>query len=312
MNRRNALTLVAASASLSYFLPCLTARGEAVKADSNTTILSRKIPSSGEMLPVIGLGTWQSFDVGADVAARAPLQDVLREFIALGGKMIDSSPMYGRSEEVAGDLMTALNVREKIFLATKVWTSGKAAGIAQMEDSLKKLARKKIELLQVHNLLDVDTHLRTLAGWKREGRVRYVGITHYTQSAYGAVAKVIDAQPNGTIDFLQINYSIGEREAEQRLLPLARERGIAVIINRPFAGGELFRRLRATPLPAFAAEIGCTSWAQLLLKFVLGHPAVTCAIPATSKVEHLRDNMAAGLGRMPDEKLRMSIAKSVG
>jgi diketogulonate reductase-like aldo/keto reductase len=308
MDRRNALALLAASVSLPY----LPARGEAAKTTSNSTILSRKIPSSGEMLPVIGLGTWQSFDVGTDIAARAPLQEVLREFVALGGKMIDSSPMYGRSEEVAGDLMAALNVREKIFLATKVWTSGKAAGIAQMEDSLKKLASKKIELMQVHNLLDVDTHLRTLTDWKREGRVRYVGITHYTQSAYGAVAKVIDTQPNGAIDFLQINYSVGEREAEQRLLPLARERGIAVIINRPFAGGELIRRLRATPLPAFAAEIDCTSWAQLLLKFVLGHHAVTCAIPATSKVEHLRDNMAAGLGRMPDEKLRANIVKSVG
>jgi diketogulonate reductase-like aldo/keto reductase len=313
MNRRNALRLIATAASL----PPLASIGQLSKTTPNPnntispTQLTRKIPASGEMLPVIGLGTWQSFDVGADAAARAPLEAVLREFIALGGKLIDSSPMYGKSEEVAGDLMATLNSRDKIFLATKVWTSGKAAGIVQMEDSLKKLRTQKIELMQVHNLLDVDAHLQTLAEWKREGRVRYVGITHYTQSAYDAVAKVINTQPSGTIDFLQINYSVGEREAEQRLLPLARERGIAVIINRPFAGGDLIRRLRSTPLPAFAAEIDCASWAQLLLKFVLGHNAVTCAIPATSKVEHLRDNMAAGLGRMPDEKLRTSIAKSV-
>lgn len=274
-------------------------------------MLTRKIPSSGELLPVIGLGTYQSFDVSEDAAARAPIEAVLREFASLGGRVVDSSPMYGRAEEVAGDLSAKLNLRKNLFVATKVWTNGKSQGIAQMEESMAKMKANPIDLMQVHNLLDVDTHLRTLAEWKRVGRVRYVGITHYTQSAYDAVMKVITAQPAGTIDFLQINYSVGEREAEQRLLPLARERNIAVIANRPFAGGELIRRLRATPLPSFAAEIDCVSWAQLLLKFVVSHAAVTCAIPATAKVEHLRDNMGAGMGRMPDEKMRARILASV-
>jgi diketogulonate reductase-like aldo/keto reductase len=301
MNRRDALHALVAAAGVSQ----LPARAQATNTANTQIMATRKIPSTGELMPVIGLGTWQSFDVGADAAARAPLAAVMREFVALGGKLIDSSPMYGQSEEVAGDLIAALGLRDQLFVATKVWTSGKVAGAAQMEDSMKKLRVKPIELMQVHNLLDVETHLRTLVEWKRAGRVRYIGVTHYTPSAYAAVAKVITAHQ---VDFLQINYSVGEREAEQRLLPLARERGIAVIINRPFAGGELFRRLRAAPLPAWAAEIDCTSWAQLMLKFVISHPAVTCAIPATARVEHLRDNMGAGRGRMPDEKMRARIA----
>ena len=304
MNRRNALQVLAMTAGMTQ----IPGHALEAKAGMDQSITTRKIPSSGELLPVLGLGTWQTFDVANDSAARAPLRDVLREFSALGGKLIDSSPMYGRSEEVAGDLIANLGLREKLFIATKVWTSGKTAGIAQMEASIEKLKAKPIELLQVHNLLDVDTHLRTLAEWKRTGLVRYVGVTHYTPSAYDAVAKVIGTHK---LDFLQINYSVIEREAEQRLLPLARERGIAVIVNRPFAGGDLFRRLRNTALPAWASEIDCTSWAQLMLKFVISHPAVTCVIPATSRVEHLRDNMSAGKGRMPDEKMRARIAASI-
>ena len=304
MNRRNALQVLAMAAGMTQ----IPGHALEAKAGMDQSITTRKIPSSGELLPVLGLGTWQTFDVANDSAARAPLRDVLREFSALGGKLIDSSPMYGRSEEVAGDLIANLGLREKLFIATKVWTSGKTAGIAQMEASIEKLKAKPIELLQVHNLLDVDTHLRTLAEWKRTGLVRYVGVTHYTPSAYDAVAKVIGTHK---LDFLQINYSVIEREAEQRLLPLARERGIAVIVNRPFAGGDLFRRLRNTALPAWASEIDCTSWAQLMLKFVISHPAVTCVIPATSRVEHLRDNMSAGKGRMPDEKMRARIAASI-
>ena len=303
MNRRNALQALAVAAGMSH-MP--------IQAQNTVAgvpkIASRKIPSTGETLPIIGLGTWQTFDVGTEATARAPLQAVLREFAALGGKLIDSSPMYGRSEEVAGDLIAALGLRPQLFIATKVWTSGKAEGVAQMEESITKLKARPIELLQVHNLLDVETHLSTLTDWKRQGWVRYIGVTHYTNSAFAAVAKVISAHP---VDFLQINYSVSEREAEQKLLPLARERGIAVIVNRPFAGGELIRRLRSTPLPTWAAEIDCTSWAQLLLKFVISHPAVTCAIPATARVEHLRDNMAAGSGHMPDEKMRARIAASV-
>ena len=304
MNRRKALHVLAMAAGMSQ----LPSHALDAKSAASEAVATRRIPSTGELLPVLGLGTWQTFDVGTEAAGRAPLENVLREFAALGGKLIDSSPMYGRSEEVAGDLIATLGLRNKLFIATKVWISGKAAGIAQMQDSMKKLKVRRLELLQVHNLLDVETHLRTLAKWKREGQVRYIGVTHYTPSAYDAVAKVISTHQ---VDFLQINYSVGEREAEQRLLPLARERGIAVIINRPFAGGELFRRLRSTPLPSWAAEIDCMSWAQLMLKFVISHPSVTCAIPATARIEHLRDNMGAGLGRMPDEKMRARIAASV-
>ena len=271
--------------------------------------LVRPIPSTGEALPVIGLGTWQTFDVGASPAQRAPLADVLRSFVELGGRMVDSSPMYGRSEAVVGDLSASVGVRDRLFVATKVWTTGARAGIAQMEDSMRKLRVDPLDLMQVHNLVDVDTHLDTLRDWKQAGKVRYVGITHYTAGAHQAVARLIAARP---IDFVQINYSVGEREAEQRLLPLARERGAAVIVNRPFGGGALLGRLRDRPLPAWAAEIDCTSWAQLLLKFVVAHPAVTCAIPATSRVAHLRDNMAAGRGRLPDEDLRARIAAAAG
>jgi aryl-alcohol dehydrogenase-like predicted oxidoreductase len=314
MQRRTVLAMMAGAGSLaSVSLQSAYARLEpSTKSPTKMpAMLTRKIPSTGELLPVIGIGTWQTFDVAGDAQSRAPLEEVMREFVALGGKVIDSSPMYGRSEDVAGEVMAKLQLRDKLFIATKVWTSGKAAGITQMEASMAKLrvglGNKPIDLMQVHNLLDVETHLATLSAWKREGRVRHIGVTHYTASAYDAVAKIIAKHP---VDTVQINYSIGEREAEQRLLPLAREHDIAVIINRPFAGGELFRRLRAQPLPGWASEIDCTSWAQLMLKFVIGHPAVTCAIPGTGRLDHLRDNMAAGLGKLPDEKMRMQIAAS--
>lgn len=268
-------------------------------------MLKRRIPSSGEELPVVGLGTWQTFDT----TRTEPLEAVLRTFVELGGSLVDSSPMYGRSETVAGDLAAKLNLHPRLFMATKVWTSGKQAGIAQMNDSMRKLRVEKLDLMQVHNLVDANAHLATLSAWKKEGRIRYLGITHYTSSAYDAVARYLEKH---TLDFLQINYSVAEREAEQRILPLAKERGVAVIVNRPFGGGSAFRDVRNTPLPSFAKDLDCTSWAQLFLKFALGHPAVTCAIPATSKVEHLRDNMAAGRGRMPDEALRKRIAAAMG
>jgi diketogulonate reductase-like aldo/keto reductase len=271
-------------------------------AGPDSALLTRSIPSTGETLPAIGLGTWQTFDVAP--SARAGLEGILGAFVELGGSVVDSSPMYGRSEEVVGDLAAKLGVQSTLFLATKVWTSGKTAGIRQMEDSMRKLRATGIDLMQVHNLVDVDTHLDTLAEWKREGRVRYVGVTHYTAGHHDAVARIIAARP---VDFVQINYSVGEREAESRLLPLAQERGVAVLANRPFAGGDLFRRLRSRPLPAWAAEIDCTSWAQVLLKFVISHTAITCAIPATSQVTHLRDNMQAAHGRLPDAALRARI-----
>jgi diketogulonate reductase-like aldo/keto reductase len=306
MSRRDALRLIG-GATLS-----LAADASGAGLETGTLIVeamhTRKIPSTGEALPVIGLGTWQTFDVGSSASARAPLKEVLRTFASMGGKVIDSSPMYGNSEEVAGDLIVELGLQSKLFVATKVWTSGKDAGTEQMEDSIRKLRAPHLDLMQVHNLVDVETQLDTLQRWKRDGRIRYIGVTHYTASAYDAVARVMQSHP---LDFLQINYSVGEREAEKRLLPLAQERGMAVIANRPFGGGGLFSRLRGKPLPAWATDIDCESWAQLLLKFVISHPAITCAIPATSKVEHLRDNMGARFGRLPDEALRAHIAAAV-
>jgi diketogulonate reductase-like aldo/keto reductase len=304
MNRREALrsigTLGAAAA-----LPASTRSSAQVNP---TSIVTRTIPSSGEALPVIGLGTWQTFDVGSSSGERAPLAEVLEAFAGRGGRVIDSSPMYGRSEEVAGDLTAKLAPNAKLFIATKVWTSGREEGIRQMEDSMRKLRVKAIDLMQVHNLLDVDTHLDTLERWKRDGRVRYLGVTHYTASGAEDVARVIERRK---VDFVQINYSVAERAAEKRLLPLARDRGVAVIANRPFAGGDMFRRLRGKPVPGWAREIDCDSWAQLMLKFVVSHPAITCAIPASAKAEHTRDNMQGGYGRMPDAKMRESIAAEI-
>ncbi|MDA0226190.1 MAG: aldo/keto reductase [Proteobacteria bacterium] len=272
------------------------------------TLHTRPIPSSGEPLPVIGLGTWQSFDVGTDTAARAPLAEVLRLFVAAGGRVIDSSPMYGRAEAVVGDLVAQAGLREKLFLATKVWTSGRSDGIEEMNRSLARLRATTIGLMQVHNLVDVATHAMTLADWKRAGRIRHAGITHYTSSAYAEVERQLRAHP---WDTLQINYSLAEPESAERLLPLALERGIAVVVNRPFAGGGLFRRVRGTPLPAWASELGIASWAQYFLKWILGHPAVTCAIPGTRRPEHLRDNLAAGTGALPDAALRRRMAEHV-
>ena len=268
-------------------------------------MIAREIPSSREMLPVIGLGTWQTFDIEGGSAEQRTLEEVLETFVDLGGRLVDSSPMYGRSEAVVGNISAALNLRNRLFLATKVWTTGKQAGIRQMEESFQKLRTNGIALMQVHNLVDVATQLETLREWKQQGRIRYLGISHYTAGGHDAVIRLVASEP---LDFIQINYSVGEREAERRLLPLARERGVAVIANRPFAGGELFRRVRSKPLPEWAAEINGTTWAQLLLKFVISNPAITCAIPATSKVSHLRDNMRAGSEPLPDDKLRERIA----
>jgi diketogulonate reductase-like aldo/keto reductase len=296
LTRREALALIAAGALAPHVLA------------APPRMHTKPIPSSKEQLPVIGLGTWQTFDVGASEGARKPLEEVLSLFVQLGGRVVDSSPMYGRSESVLGDVAVKLGLREKLFMATKVWTSGRQAGIAQMADSEKKL-RGKVDLMQVHNLVDADTHLETLRAWKAEKRIRYLGITHYTAGAYAEVEAML--RRDG-IDFLQINYSLAEREAERRLLPLAQERGVAVLANRPLGAGSLFRDTRNKPLPDFAKELGCTSWAELFLKFVVSHPAITCAIPATSNAEHLRQNMSAGAGVMPDEKMRAKIAAAVG
>ena len=271
--------------------------------------ITRAIPRSGEPLPVIGLGTYQTFDVGGDAAARAPLQQVLQLVAESGGSVVDSSPMYGSSESVAGDLIAELGLRPKLFVATKVWTSGRAEGIRQMETSFRRLRVERMDLMQVHNLLDVATHTKTLEGWKAEGRVRYIGITHYTASAYGEVERWLRT---GGYDFLQINYSLDEREAEQRLLPLAQEKKVGVIVNRPFGQASLFRRVRGKSVPDWAkAELGIGSWAQFFLKWIVAHPAVTCAIPGTGKPEHMRDNLAAGTGRLPDAAQRARMAKDL-
>src|SRR5687768_17576719 len=257
-------------------------------------LMSKKIPSTGEALPVIGVGTWQTFDVGTEPAARAPLREVLK---LLNGNVVDSSPMYGTSETVAGDLIAETGTRDKLFMATKVWTSGRDAGIRQMETSFKRLRVEHMDLMQVHNLVDVDTHTKTLQDWKAKKRVRYTGITHYTSSAYAEVERQMK---KAQYDFLQINYSLGERESEKRILPLAAERNMAVIINRPFAEGALFRRTKGKPLPTWAAELGIESWAQYFLKWIVSHPAVTCAIPGTGNPKHMADNLGAGRGPQPD------------
>lgn len=265
-------------------------------------MITRPIPRTGEGLPVIGLGTWQTFDVGAKVKARAPLRQVLGHLVDGGGRVIDSSPMYGRAEAVTGELVAEIRARDKTFLATKVWTTGREQGIAQMRRSAALLRAEVIDLMQIHNLVDWRTHLATLRRMKEEGRIRYIGITHYTPSAFDALARVIDAEAD--IDVVQLCYSIATPDAEERLLPLAEARGVAVLVNRPFEEGALLRRLRQRPLPALATELGCRNWAQFLLKYVLGHPAVTCVIPATAKPEHMADNLAAGLGPFPDAALR--------
>jgi diketogulonate reductase-like aldo/keto reductase len=286
--------------ALLRILMCAAALPLARQAKS---MITRLIPNSGEKLPVIGLGTWQTFDVSG--AAVQSLYPVLQRFHALGGRVIDSSPMYGRSEMVTGELIARLNPHDRFFLATKVWTRGDRAGRGQMLESMRRLRVDRIDLMQVHNLVDADTHLRTLAQWKAEGRVRYIGITHYQAGAYDALERYL---VRGGIDFVQLNYSLAERSAEQRILALAAERRAAVLINRPFAAGDMFARVRGRPLPAWAAEIDCQSWAQVFLKYIVSHPAVTCVIPATSDVKHLEDNMGAGTGRLPDEALRRRIA----
>jgi diketogulonate reductase-like aldo/keto reductase len=260
-------------------------------------------PQRNVSLPKIGLGTWQTFDVGADGAARAPLREVLK---LLDGNVVDSSPMYGTSESVAGDLIAELKLRERLFVATKVWTQGRDEGIRQMATSFKRLRVQQMDLLQVHNLVDVSTHAKTLQEMKSSGKVRHIGITHYTASAYGAVERELKANP---WDFLQINYSLGERDSEKRILPLAKERGVAVIINRPFAEGALFAQVKGKPLPPWAKEYDINSWAQYFLKWIVSHPAVTCAIPGTGRADHMKDNLAAGQGSMPDEKARKRMAE---
>lgn len=264
-------------------------------------IVRRPVPRTGEALPVVGLGTWQTFDVGDAAAERAPLAQVLQGLIAHGGRLVDSSPMYGRAEAVVGEIAAALGLQQALFYATKVWTTGRAEGVRQMETSFRRMRVERMDLMQIHNLVDWQAHTATLKAWKEAGRIRYMGITHYHAGAHDELARLVRT---GDYDFVQVNYSLGERAAETRLLPLARETGTAVIVNRPFVEGALLRRARGKPLPAWAAEIDCKSWAQVFLKWILGHPAVTCVIPGTGNPKHLDDNVGAGRGRIPDAALR--------
>jgi diketogulonate reductase-like aldo/keto reductase len=302
IHRARFLRLGAAVAAQLAIAP-LHAQGAAPVAPQRMHV--RAIPSSGEQLGVIGCGTWQTFDVGSAPDERKRLADVLRVLFDAGGSVVDSSPMYGRSEAVTGELLTQLGMHERAFVATKVWSRGAAEGVRQMEESMRLLQHRRIELMQIHNLVDWRTHLKTLRAWKEAGRIKYLGITHYTESAFGDLEAIMRAEK---LDFVQMNYSLDDRAAEARLLPLAAERGIAVLVNRPFGGGGLLRGLADRPLPSWAAEIGCTGWAQLLLKYVVSHPAVTCAIPGTSRPQHMQDNVAAGMGVMPDGAMRRRMA----
>jgi diketogulonate reductase-like aldo/keto reductase len=313
VTRREAAKVIGGTAA-GLFLP-ITPRAA---NESSSAMLTRTILSSGEKLPVIGLGTWRAFDVDLTTDNRTQLDEVLSLFVKLGGRVIDSSPMYGRAEAVIGDLTTSLRLRDKfatanpsgggLFLATKVWTDGKESGIKSMERSMALLRTKRIDLMQVHNLLDVHTHLATLREWKEQGRIRYVGITHYEAGAFGEMEKLMRSEK---LDFVQINYSLMEPEAEQSLLPLARERGIAVLANRPFGAGDLFGKVRSKPLPDWASEFDCRSWAQFFLKWIVAHSAITCAIPATNKPRHLEDNMQGGTGPLPDPKTRRRMVEFV-
>jgi diketogulonate reductase-like aldo/keto reductase len=254
---------------------------------------TRPIPASGEPLPVIGCGTYRGFDVTEGSSAHARLAGVLAALRHAGGSLLDSSPMYGRAETVAGSLVAAAVHEPRAFIATKVWTRGREAGIRQMEESLRLFGVGAIDLMQIHNLVDWRVHLTTLRDWKARGRIRYIGVTHYSAAAYAELEALMRAE---ALDFIQVNYALDDREAERRILPLAAERGIAVLINMPFGFGRLLRRLRGKPLPEWCAEIAATSWPQALLKFVLAHPAVTCAIPGTGRPEHMAENAAAGSG----------------
>ncbi len=299
ISRRVALGRLAALGAL------VMSSAENSAAAGAQSIARRAIPRNGDSIPIIGLGTWQTFDVGEAESARAPLREVLKRFVECGGTVVDSSPMYGRSEAVVGELAADLGIQRELFYATKVWTSGQESGVRQMQESIRRMRVQRMDLMQIHNLQDLQAHTETLVKWRREGRVRYVGITHYHAGAHAELERLIRAK---TYDFVQVNYSLSEREADRRLLPAAAEAGVAVLVNRPFGSGGLFRRVRGEPLPGWAAEIGCASWAQIFLKWIVGHPAVTCAIPATSHPQHVVENMGAGLGPQPDAGMRRRMA----
>jgi len=301
VRRRRLLTLgLAAGAAM--------AAGGAARAQTGP-VQTRRIPSTGEALPLVGLGSWITFNVGSDRVARDRSADVIRAFFAAGGALIDSSPMYGSSQDVIGDALVKLGMPKTLFAADKVWIAPGARGPAQIERSREAWRIARFDLLQVHNLLAWQDHLPVLFAMKAAGRVRYVGITTSESRRNEEVERIMRSHP---IDFIQVTYNAVDRDTEARILPLAQDKGIAVIVNRPFREGALIRHVERHPLPPWAADVDCTTWAQVLLKFIVSHPAVTCAIPATTSVAHVRENLAAARGRQPDAAMRDRIAAHVG
>ncbi|WP_405239418.1 aldo/keto reductase [Lentisalinibacter orientalis] len=292
LNRRELMAMGAAAGG-GLVVPGLLAADEAV--------MRRKIPASGELLPVVGLGTSGVFDVDPTAGNLAARREIVDLMVERGASVIDTSPMYGQAEDVVGRVVEELGVRDRLFFATKVWTRGREEGLAQMEESFRLLRTETIDLMQVHNLVDTRNQLRSIRELKEAGRIRYSGITHYRVSEHDDLADVIEAERP---DFVQLNYSIVTRAAEDTLLPLAADRGVAVIVNRAFEDGDLFRAVRGRDVPQWAVEAGIESWGQFFLKYVLAHPAVTCVIPGTSKPRHMRDNLGAGTGALPDAALR--------
>lgn len=295
------LSFAAGALSLAPFTGFGNSQGD------TSSLITRPIPGTGERLPAIGMGTWLTFDVGNNQKAREVRKEVLRIFSERGGRLIDSSPMYGSSEEVVGDLAAELGLLDHFFMATKVWTSGRQQGIQQMNTSMRKMRSNPIDLMQVHNMVDFDTHIKTLREWKEAGKIRYIGVTHYLVNRHDDLAELIRQEP--ALDFVQVNFSIDTRNAQETLLPLARDKGVAVIINRPFEGGALFRRINGKKLPSWAADYDIEHWSQFFLKYIISHPAVTCAIPATTNPDHMRENIGAAYGRLPDEEGRKRMVK---
>jgi aryl-alcohol dehydrogenase-like predicted oxidoreductase len=307
-SRRRLLTLAAGVSAVLSLDRALASRTTSATTGGQT-MQTRAIPSSSEALPIVGLGTYRGFDVAPGDAVYRQLPAVLDRLFEKGGTLIDSSPMYGRAEQTTGELLSIHQPRSPAFLATKVWTRGREEGIAQMEQSFSLLQTERIDLMQIHNLLDWQTHLPTLREWKEQGRIRYIGITHYTPSAYDEVEAVLKAE---SVDFLQINYALDDRGVEKRILPLCRERGVAVICNRPFGGGGLLARLKGIPLPGWVSDVQVNSWPQLALKFLLSHAAVTCVIPGTSNPRYMADNVKAGFGPMLTDAQRHQLVALLG
>jgi diketogulonate reductase-like aldo/keto reductase len=307
-SRRAFLASLAAAGASAVFRPARLPAYPGPAQARPGPILTRPVPSTGEKLPLVGIGSWMTFNVGDDVAARDSCAAVMGAFFAEGGRMIDSSPMYGSSQEVIGYGLRKLGYPVQLFSADKVWISSGSKGPEQIEESLHLWGIPRFDLLQVHNVMAWEQHLPTLYAMKRAGRLRYVGVTTSDGRRHDEIERIMRTQP---LDFVQVSYNVLDREVEDRILPLARQRGIAVICNRPFRRGDLIRRVEGAPLPAWAADIDCTSWAQVLLKFIVSHPAVTYAIPATSRVDHVRENVGASYGRMPDEAMRRRIVTTV-